>query len=394
MLRFPLRAGRRPLALTLAALTALTALSALTACADQLDPVEPEGPPVADGGGAGRQDLGSVPNQTQWADGYVQVEQSNIDVYVPGPSYSFNRAARSGGALTVTKVAGTTGRYVATFPHLSAYLGGRSTVHVSGFYGDSYFYYDTYCKPAAAYLVSDKVEVRCFKASTGQPANAEFTLLVTRNYFDLAFAYAHQETGTNYSPSSRGSWNPAGTSTVVRSGVGQYRVTFNNLGTQLPPDVFGHVQVNAVGTSNAYCNAYNWGTNGSPNLFVDVRCYATPTGAPVDRRFTVLFLLPADHLAYAWADKPTAASYSPLAYYSSNPARGPITITRLGVGRYTVDWAYADRDLFDLGNLQVTAYGGNALCRIGSHLRTGAFVQCFAPNGAPADSRYMVLLGS
>jgi hypothetical protein len=392
MLRFPSRAGRWPLALTLAALTALSA------CADPADPTEPEGPPAAGGGAAERSDLGSGPgNPTQWADGYVQVWQNINDaynVYIPGPSYAFNRAARFGGALTVVKPVGTTGRYVVTFPSLSTYLGGRRTVHVSAFYGDSYVYDDTYCKPAAAYLVSDKVEVRCFKASTGAPANAQFTLLVTRSYSDLAFAYAHLETSTSYSPASAGSWNPAGTSSVARSGVGQYRVTFNNLGSRLPPGVFGHVQVNAVGTSNAYCNTFNWGTDGSPNVFVDVRCYATPTGAPVDRRFTVLFVLPSDHLAYALADQPTAASYSPLASYSVNPARGPITIARVGVGLYTVDWAYLNRELLNDGNGQVTAYGGNAVCRLQTRLFTGALVRCFAPNGTPADSRYTVLIGS
>jgi hypothetical protein len=388
MLCFTSRVARGSLAL---------ALAALSACADQVDTAAPEGPPAADGGGAERQELGAGPgNPTQWADGYFRTNGNIIDPsspYTPGPSYSFDRAARFGGAITVTKPDTTTGRYVATFPHLSGYLGSRSTVHVSGYYNADDV---TYCKPASAYLVSDKVEVRCFKVSTGAPANAGFTVLVTRSYSDLAFAYAHLDTATSsYSPSSKGSWNPAGTSTVVRSGVGQYRVTFNNLGSQLPPNVYGHVQVNAVGTSNAYCNAYNWGTDGTPNVYVDVRCYATPTGAPVDRKFTALFVLPSDHLAYAWADKPTTASYSPFAYYSSNPARGPINIARLGVGRYTVDWPYVDRELLNEGNVHVTAFGGNAVCKIASRLTlTSVLVQCFAPNGAPADSRYSVLLGS
>jgi hypothetical protein len=131
----------------------------------------------------------------------------------------------------------------------------------------------------SAYLVSDKVEVRCFDARTGLPANPYFTLLVTRNYSDLAFAYAHQETATSYTPSTQGSWNTAGT-TVARRGVGQYRVTFNNLATKLPPDVMGRVQVNAVGTSNAYCNPLAWDRlTGTPNLYVDVQCYAMPTAA-------------------------------------------------------------------------------------------------------------------
>jgi hypothetical protein len=382
MQSFALRAGRWPLALTLAA---------LGACADQLEPTEP----ATDGGGTARQELGAgVGNPTHWADGYLRADDPIQASYPVSPFTAFNRAARFGGAITITKPAGTTGRYVATFPSLSGYLGGRSTVHVSGYAGDFNAAEDTYCKPVGAYLVSDKVEVRCFKVSTGLPTNARFSLLVTRSYADLAFAYAHQETVANYSPSSQGSWNPAGTSTVVRSGVGRYRVTFNNLGALLPTDVLGHVQVNAVGTSNAYCNAMNWYTNGTPNLSVDVQCFATPTGASVDRRFTVLFVLPANHLAYAWADKPSVASYSPLPYFSSNPARAGITITRRGVGSYKVDWAYLDRELFDGGDAQVTAYGGNTLCKLTSYSTTSAHVQCFAPNGTPADSRFSVLRAS
>jgi hypothetical protein len=382
------RAGRRPLAL------ALAALAALSACADQPNPAEPQGPPTADGGAA-RQDLGSgLGNPTHWADGYLTADDPTQASYPVSPFTSFNRAARFGGAITITRPAGTTGRYVATFPSLSSYLGGRSTVHVSGYSGDFNAAEDTYCKPVGAYLVRDQVEVRCFKVSTGLPTNARFKLLVTRNYSDLAFAYAHRETSTNYAPSSQGSWNPAGTSSVVRSGVGQYRVTFNNLAALLAPGVGGHVQVNAVGTSNAHCSTSTWYTNGTPNLSVDVRCFATPTGAPVDRRFTVLFVLPARHLAYAWADNPSVASYSPLAYYSSNPTNGPITITRSGVGSYKVDWAYLGSELFEGGNAQVTAYGGNTLCKITSYSTTGAYVQCFAPNGTPADSRFSVLRGS
>jgi hypothetical protein len=361
------------------------------ACDDSRLPQEPaaakrvvptrEGVPVRQDGAAL---LGSA---THWADGYLEGHSETTPIYSPGPTYSFNRSGR--GTITITKLAGTTGRYVATFSGLSAYLGSRSTVHVTGYLNGG-----TYCKPAAAYLVSDKVEVRCFRPGTGLPVDATFSLLVTRNYPDLAFAYAHQATSTGYSPSAQGSWNPAGTSRVTRTGVGQYRVTFNNLGAQLPPNVFGHVQVNAVGTSNAYCNPYNWGTSGSPNLFVDVRCYESPTGAPVDRRFTVLFVLPADHLAYAWADKPAAASYSPLAYYSSNPTGNAVTIIRRGVGIYDVYWDSVDGEIIDEGNVQVTAYGSNAQCKGARNSLSGATVQCFAPNGTPVDSRYTVLFGS
>ena len=111
-------------------------------------------------------------------------------------------------------------------------------------------------------------------------------MLVTRDYSDLAFAYANQPTIASYSPAAAGSWNPAGTSKVVRNGVGQYLVTFNGLGAELPSTAGGHVQVNAVGTGGAHCQIAAWG--GTPNMAVRVGCF-TPGGARVDSKFTVCF---------------------------------------------------------------------------------------------------------
>ena len=341
-------------------------------------------PVRSDGGGPA-----AAVTSSHWADGYIKTNSYEYTVYVPAPSYGWNRAGRAGGLPTSTKPAGTTGRFVVAFPTLSSYLGSRSTLHVSSNLEPD----GTYCNPVTASLVSDKVEVRCFKASTGQPANANISVVVTRNYADLAFAYAHQPTGTNYSPSAGGSWNPAGTSTVVRTGVGQYRVTFNNLATRLPAGVVGHAQVNAVGTTSGYCNAMNLYTSGV-NLSVDVRCYASPTGTAVDRKFSVVFALPSDHLAYAWGDKPATASYSPIAAFSSNPRRGPIVILRKGVGSYRVDWTGMEFELLDEGNVQVTAYGGPTVCKVRGRSGNGADLQCYSSNGTPADSRFMVLYGS
>jgi hypothetical protein len=327
----------------------------------------------------------------------VHVDEENATA--PYNAYGYGALNRGGGPIIVTKVAGTSGRYMVKFTGISAFLGNRSTVHVTSKYSS-----ETACKPVAAYLVSETVEVRCFRLGTGAPENSKFSLLVTRNYDDRAFAYANRATATDYSPASRGSWNPAGAQKVVRTGVGQYRVTFNNLPAQLPPNVVGHVQVNAVGTDNAYCNVHNWGWNtGSPNLFVDVRCYQGPTGAPVDRRFTVLFVQPAPHLAYAWADKPTSPWYVPHDYYSWNPAIGGLNIERQAVGAYKVVWGRAGaypHIAHTNGFAQVTAFGSNAQCKFITAGREGqyrnnqvAYVACFAPSGTRVDSRFMVMSG-
>jgi hypothetical protein len=292
MRRFFSRPPGWPLAISLAA------VAALGACADQADPTEPRHAAVEKAVATQQAEAGfsEYPPEWYWADGYLSTYWEDQPLVYPSPHYVFNRAAEEGGArITVTKAEGTTGRYVATFPGLSSYLGSRSTLHVSGFYGIS----DVHCKPMGASLVRDKVEVRCFDVSSGVPANSEISVLVNRNHENRAFAYAHREKDSSYSPSAKSSWNPAGPTMVTRSGVGQYRVTFSNLASRLPNNLGSNVQVNAVGAGNAYCNVQNWTTTGTPNVSVDVRCYSLPTGALADQKFNVLVLLGhADHVGY------------------------------------------------------------------------------------------------
>ena len=377
-----LRAGRWPLAL------ALAAVGALSACADQPTAVEPPMPKAARDAAPERQDVaGLLGDRAHWADGYLRTEFLVATSETIHPSESFNR---SGGSVVVTKVAGTTGRYIATFSGLSRLLNNESTVHVSGLSNSGTE--PTYCQPAAPYLASDKVEVRCFRIATGAPVDAKFSVLVTRNYSDLAFAYGHRPTTASYAPAAKGSWNPVGTTQVTRSAVGKYLVTFKGLAAELPPGVGGHAQVNLVGTSNAHCTVQAWGSSGTPDLSVAVGCY-TAAGVPVDARFAVLFLTPTDHLAYTLADQPSATSrYQPSPVYSSNPSGGGTTILPYGGGRYHVSW-----DTFQLigfGNMQVTAFGGNTRCILTSLGYFGGSVECFGPDGAPKESYFTLLLGS
>jgi hypothetical protein len=301
--------------------------------------------------------------------------------YEPNPEYSYNR---SGGRMTITNVAGKTGRYVVRFGGLSALLGTNHTVHVSGFNIPA-----TYCEPVRARLERDAVEVRCFAMGTGAAANADFSLLVASKREDRAFAYAHQPTATDYSPASAGSWNPAGTSRVFRDGVGRYRVVFNGLGARLSATVGGHLQVNAVGTAAVYCKAIDgWG--GSPNLTVNVGCF-TPAGVPVDAKFSALFALPAPRMGYAWADQPSASSYEAVPFYSWSPVGGGVRIYRLRVGVYSVDWNHFGVPGY--ANVQVTAWGDDgAQCKAIDFAATGAGVQCFAANGVPMDAYFTVLV--
>ena len=320
----------------------------------------------------------------RWADGYLWAASPTSASYTPSNAYSFNG---SGGPMTVTKVAGTTGRYVVRFSGLSALLGTRNTVRVSGFGNDA-----TYCKPVGARLVRDSVEVRCYRMGTGAAANTRFTVLVTRGYAGRAFAFAHQPTAASYSPAAAGSWNPAGTSTVTRLGIGHYQVDFRGLGNQLPSGVGGHVQVSGVGTGKAHCKAYaaipGW------DVTVYVRCY-TPSGAPADSKFTVLFTLPAAHLAYAFAEQASATKYKPHATYASNPADGLIEITHDATGSYEITWGNVDSHIIDEGSVQVMAYGQDgAQCMPNFFAGSRVSVVCFAANGTLVDARFTVLFHS
>ena len=183
----------RPIRLLFACAAALTAAG----CEDSSLPYEPEVPaPVVAAAGDGASLAGP-----RWASGYALASSPLLPSYdLSGTGFSYNQ---SGGAIIITKPAGTTGRYIATFAGLSALLGRRSTVLVNAYSSGV-----SYCKPVQGYLANDKVEVRCFDAATKAPVNVGFNVIVFGGATDPAFAFAHQPKATNYSPSAAGSFNP------------------------------------------------------------------------------------------------------------------------------------------------------------------------------------------
>jgi hypothetical protein len=314
---------------------------------------------------------------SHYADGYVWAHSPTSASYNAGGTYAFNR---SGGAITITRQG--EGTYTVRFAGLSAVLGTKSTVHVTGYSGNN-----SYCKPGAQKLLSDVVRIKCFDAASGRPSDALYTVYITKRYGDLAFAYASQPTGTNYAPPGSASHNPAGAIRVFRNGVGNYSVKFTGLGSRLTSNG-GHAQAIAIGTGAQHCKIGSWG--GSPDLFVSVLCYAR-TGAPKDVKFDVFFATPHPSLAYAWANQPTTASYSPSTFYRSNPSGGAATITRSGVGRYAVTWS--GLSLLDGGDVQVTAYGGgNIVCKVEGWGPQTVGVRCFNPGtNALVDSYFDIM---
>jgi hypothetical protein len=317
-----------------------------------------------------------------WADGYVWAFNPTAASYTAsGSGYAFNR---SGGTIVITRSG--PGQYTVRFTGLSGLLGAKSTVKVTGYSSDN-----AYCKPTGPRLVNSAIGIRCFNANTGLPADAYYTVLVTRNYVELAFAHAQLPTGNNYAPLAGASWNPAGPIRVFRFGTGSYQVRFTNLGSRLTSNG-GHAQVVQVGPGAPHCKVGGWG--GSPDLVVSVLCF-TRAGAPIDTKFNLLFVMPNNHLGYAWADQPTSGSYTPSTFYSSNSGGGAVSITRSGTGRYNVTWNGLSSDLLDGGDVQVSAYGGgNAQCKVDGWGSQNAVVHCFSPNGTLVDSFFDILFGS
>jgi hypothetical protein len=312
---------------------------------------------------------------THYADGYVLALNPTSASYNAGNTdFAFNR---SGGAITITRQG--TGTYTVRFAGLSAVLGSKSTVHVTGFNLDN-----SYCKPANQKLLSDVVHIKCFSPASGGPTDTYYSVYITRKYGSLAFAFADKLTSTDYAPPASASHNPSGAIRVFRSGVGTYAVRFAGFGSKLTSNG-GHAQAVAIGTGAQHCSIGGWG--GSPDLTVNVRCYSRD-GVPKDVKFNLFFATPSPNLAYAWADQPATASYSPSTYYRSNPSGGAVTITRFALGRYKVVWSGLAPT--DGGDVQVTAYGpGNIVCKVEEGFPV---VRCFDPStNALVDSAFDIM---
>jgi hypothetical protein len=103
-----------------------------------------------------------------------------------------------------------------------------------------------------------------------------------------------------------------------------------------------------------------------------------------------LFQGPQGAWAYVWANQPAAASYTPSLTYQYNSVGGNNTITRSGIGLYTVDMPGVGANT---GTVAVTAYGsGSDYCKVGAWWSAGAdlsvTVRCFTSAGVATDSAF------
>ena len=174
-------------------------------------PFEP--PAVEEAAPPAEPTAGPLEDLAYWADGYLlAARQAPPRSYQPATPRT--RSIGSGGAMTVTKVAGTTGRYVARFAGLSALLGTKQHGARDRRPATTP---PTASRSAAALVPRLGRGAVLPDGHRGEPTNAQFTLLVTRDYADRAFAYAHQPTVRQLArPAAAGSWNPRRVSTDQR----------------------------------------------------------------------------------------------------------------------------------------------------------------------------------
>jgi len=320
---------------------------------------------------------------------FVWANQPSSASYTPSATYQWNSRHVGAAVNTVTRTG--VGSYTVRLPDLGAASG---IVHVTAYGPTTHS-----CKVVNWFPsgTAQLINVRCFTAA-GVPVDTFYTLSYTNPGgfgYDLGYVWANQPTTATYVPSPLYQANSSGaTNRIDRLGTGSYRVRLPNLGKAA-----GHVQVTAYGSGPERCKVGSWGPGGTEQT-IRVFCYR-PTGSPVDTLFTLTYVRNGNilgapvccrpdghHTAYAWANQPGAASYTPAPAYQFADFGRQSTISRLAVGSYAVHPPVA----LGNGNVQVTAYGdGSAQCKVNFWTPTaGIRVLCFTTAGSPVDTFYDV----
>ncbi|WP_436529579.1 hypothetical protein [Actinoplanes sp. HUAS TT8] len=237
----------------------------------------------------------------------------------------------------------------------------------------------------------ERVEVACFDRS-GAAADTGFSARYWyRRGGDETAAYlrlgdpgrSSQAVEDAYSYNSAGGINSAD-----RDDVGSYVIYLG----RLEQASGGTVKVTAVGDAAAVCGVEQWFAYPEGNyLVVRVRC-RDGGGQAVDSRFAVSFAVglgDGARGAYLRADRASEAGYTATGVYSFNSAGQSNSVTRSAVGDYRVSLPGV---LGDGGNVQVTSYGGDAVCvTTPRDQNSGVRVVCRGPGGMPVDAPFVLI---
>lgn len=212
--------------------------------------------------------------------------------------------------------------------------------------------------------------------------------LVLRLPGTQAFARTTRTSGT-FTTEREHTYNPTSKPVTVRTvNTGVYEVRFGGLGWSQR----GNAIVNAFESPAVRCHAASWGADGD-DLLVGVRCYDRAANLAAGK-FAVWYAAggtPSGRpgLAYLRSDS-ASASHTPSSAAQYSSAGGTHTVTRNGVGQYSV--ILANQAVFG-GTVAVSAFGAAAgACSVASFYPVGANLQvdvrCFGGTGEAADRRF------
>ncbi len=330
--------------------------------------------------------------------GYVWADDPIAASYTPDPTYQMNSTGLTT-RNTITRRG--TGVYAVRFTGLGV-AGGVAHATAYGA-GTHQCKVDTWVPSGS----DQSVVVRCFTLA-GAPVDSRFTASYTNKRvwpgydygrtYPGAYVHLTNPTSDSSTPATYNQYNSTGrTNTVSRLGVGTYSVLMPEIGRTVAG---GHALVTSAGYGASRCKVVNFGwATPSSTIRVNIRCF-TVAGVPADSRFALTFTDRTNTLgldgccntdghqsAYALANDPTAASYSPAASYQHEVPAGGATASRAGTGNYSMRFANAD---LGTGSVHVAASGWTAeFCKVGSWSASGGInVRCYSPTGAPVDTPY------
>ncbi len=302
---------------------------------------------------------------------YAYAHDPNSASYTPVFPFSYNAA---GGAISATRT--KAGTYTMKFADL---LLDTGDVQVTAFGSNA--------RCTITGWGGETAKVACFDPA-GAPADSAYTISVVRDDVyslasTVAYARANDPTNPSYTPDANYSYNATGGEIIAsRSAPGVYLMRFKKCQTST-----GNVQVSAYDSEKS-CAIDQWGGE-----TVSVRCYDA-AGNLADSQYTVSFVATrafsaANVAAYAWANEPDGASYTPDGSYSYNSGGGAITATRSASGTYAIEFGGLR---LARGNVKVSAYGSGRYCNVASWGESSVGVRCYNSAGILADSSYTVMI--
>ena len=198
---------------------------------------------------------------------------------------------------------------------------------------------------------------------------------------------ARHPSAADYTPAVKDRGNSSGgTNTVQRVGEGQYRVTFEGLGT--PGGALIHIS--PLGTAARLCVIDDWGVSVSEDDYIVLVDCRNRHGSHADTAFVVnllILFLVQDDLGYVVANEPGTTDYLPAIQYNS--AQETNSVHRLGTGRWRVTFPGIGGSS-GKGSVQVTASGvEGTVCRVTSwEAGLVANVACRDHDGSLVDTSF------